>query len=121
MKNKPLKKNWDDVKMVIATLAITSTLGFWYEFSRLEPKVAAVVTEKVDPPRLTTTQVVQNTVPVEVAKPGIIYFQSEQSGQTGLTALSTPQTGQKITIEPSSRAQNRPARPDPVTTTRSSR
>jgi hypothetical protein len=118
MKNKPLKKNWDDVKMVITTVAIASTLGFWNVFSRLEPKVAASIPEIVDPPRPTATQTVQNPTPVQPANSGIIYFQPDQSG---LTPVATPKAVQKSAREPSSNVQNRPARPAPVTNTRSSR
>lgn len=118
MKNRSIKKNWDDVKMVIATLAVTSTLGFWNLFSRMEPQVAATVIEKADPPQPTATQPAQNTLPVEPIQPGIIYFQPDQ---TGLTALPTPQAGQNSPKEPSAKGQNKPAKPEPVTNTSSSR
>jgi hypothetical protein len=118
MKNKPLKKNWDDVKMVITTLAITSTLGFWNIFSRLEPRVAATITGKVDPPQPTAMQTVQNTLPVEPINSGTIYFQPDQPGST---TLSTPVAEQKTIKEPAAKSQNKPAKPDPVTNTSSSR
>ena len=118
MTKRPTKKNWDDVKMVIATLAITSTLGFWNFFSRLEPREAATAIKKVDPPQPTATQAVQNTVLVTPANAGIIYF---QPNQPVLTTLSTPQAGQKSAKDPSAKVQNKPAKPDPVTNTNSSR
>jgi hypothetical protein len=118
MTKRPLKNNWDDVKMVITTIAITSTLGFWNLFSRLESREAATVIKKVDPPQPTATQAIQNTVPVKPANAGIIYF---QPNQPVLTTLSTPQAGQKPAKDPSAKVQNKPAKPDPVTNTSSSR
>jgi hypothetical protein len=68
MKNKPNPRNWDDVKMVITTGAITLTLVFWNLFSKTDNQLAAAKVTKVSevPPASTASpiQVVPTATPV---------------------------------------------------------
>jgi hypothetical protein len=104
MPAKPASKNRDDLKMLMAALAVTTTLGLWNLFATLEK------------PALTPKTVsLQSVPPAEAASPAQQTFQ-------GKILLGGQAPSQQVIMVQSPRSKNPQGsqRPAPVTKTRSS-
>ena len=67
MIRKPRTKNVDDVKLAVATIAVTATFGFWNLFSQQEPQAVDATIAQVDAAQVVATQTVQTPAPQVVA------------------------------------------------------
>jgi hypothetical protein len=67
MIHKPRTKNVDDVKLAVATIAVTATFGFWNLFSQQEPQAVDAAIAQVDAAQVVATQTVQTAAPQVVA------------------------------------------------------
>ena len=100
MPAKPGSKNWDDIKMLMAALAVTTTLGLWNLFANMDTPTATETT--IDQQTLPPTQVASPTLP----------------GFRGKILLGGQAPSQQIILVQRPRSQN--SQPSPVTQTRSS-
>ena len=98
LNNKPHSRNWNDVKMAIATIAVTGALGLWNQFSKLEDQAVNVTTGQANPSQVVSTQTVQTRVlqvspTVPFQENAIIIFPTQQPTPTNFipTVLSTMQ------------------------------
>lgn len=103
MPAKPGSKNWDDIKMVMATLAAATTLGLWNLFAT------------IDKPNTMQEMVSLQTPPAVVANPTQPTFH-------GKILLGGQAPSQQVIVVQDSRSKNsqNPQQPAPVTQTRSS-
>lgn len=103
MPTKPGSKNWDDLKMVMATLAAATTLGLWNLFATIDK---------------TTT--IQEIVSLP-AQPAVVAAPTQPTFY-GKILLGGQAPGQQIIVVQSSRSKNsqNSQQPAPVTQTRSS-
>jgi cytochrome oxidase assembly protein ShyY1 len=75
MANKPQGKNWSEVQLTIATLAITATLGFWNLFSAPDKAQAgAQIAQTSTPPPPPPTETAQPTATALALRPVKIIF-----------------------------------------------
>jgi hypothetical protein len=63
MNNKPRSKNVDDVKLAVATIAVTATFGFWNFFSKQDIQAADAINAQADIAQVVATQTVTPGVP----------------------------------------------------------
>lgn len=98
MPAKPASKNWDDIKVLMAALAVTITLGLWNLFATTD--------------KLNITQKTVSLPPTTAPLP-------TQPAFRGKILLGGQAPSQQTIVVPSSRSQNA-QQPAPVTRTRSS-
>jgi hypothetical protein len=126
MKNKSNSKNWDEVKLAIATLSVTSMLGVWNLFSSIDHnRVLAQVVATQIPALPTPTEVVATQIPLPTSTSSIIYF-TQNGVTTGSTTTTTSQmpTVQKpntVVVEKPSKPQKKSSEPKAVAKTSSSK
>jgi hypothetical protein len=117
MAAKPGPKNWDDIKMMLTTISITATLGFWNVFAAAnEQNIVAKEVEQPASPTPGVTQVFVAASPTPVFT-GKILLGGKAPSQVVIAVQ------QKAAAKKNQQPQQQPQQqqqPDPVTQTQSS-
>jgi hypothetical protein len=75
MANKPQGKNWSEIQLAIAAVAVTATLGFWNLFSTPEKAQSSVqVIQTATPPPPPPAETAQPTATALALRPVKIIF-----------------------------------------------
>lgn len=92
MANKPQGKNWSEIQLAIAAVAVTATLGFWNLFSTPEKAQASTqVTQTATPPPH-PTETAQPTATALALRPVKIVFGGKAPQQPVIqVAVAQPQ------------------------------
>lgn len=117
MATKPGPKNWDDIKMMLTTISITATLGFWNVFAAANEQ--NIVAKEVEQPASPTPGVTQTLVAASASPTPVFTGKILLGGKAPSPVVIAVQqkAAAKKGQQPQQQAQQQPA---PVTQTQSS-